>query len=367
MPFKRIFFYLVSFLLSFNLSAQSFSNEFLSIGIGAKAQGMGNSIIASVDDVTAGYWNPAGLARLDHDGWQFAAMHAEWFAGVGKFDYLSGTINVGNKNRRLGLSLIRFGIDGIPNTLNLFEEDGTINYDNVVPFSAADYALIASMGQNLLEDNDQWTVGGNLKLIYRNIGPFARAFGFGLDAGIQYQTDKWNLGLAVKDLTGTFNAWNFTFTDEEINVLSLTENEIPENSIEVTKPQAILGAGRFFPLKGEFELYAELNLEATIDGKRNTLISSSAISVAPTLGFELNYNKFIFARLGFSNIQQDTDLGSNPFWTLDPSIGIGLGFKRLTIDYAFTDVGEQRNSTFSHVISLKYSMDRKPKNPKGIM
>ena len=43
---------------------QKYSNEFLSIGVGARAQGMGNAFIASVDDVTAGYWNPAGLASF---------------------------------------------------------------------------------------------------------------------------------------------------------------------------------------------------------------------------------------------------------------------------------------------------------------
>lgn len=367
MSLKRFTIYLISCLFSLQIQAQSFSNEFLSIGVGAKAQAMGKSITASVNDVTAGFWNPAGLARLDHDGWQFGAMHAEWFAGVGKFDYLSGTINAGNRNRRIGLSLIRFGIDGIPNTLNLFEEDGTINYDNVVPFSAADYALIASMGQNLKKDSDSWTIGGNLKLIYRNIGPFASAFGFGLDGGIQHHGEKWKLGLMLKDITGTFNAWNFTFTEDEINVLELTENEIPENSVEVTKPQAILGAGRFFQLKGDFELYSEINFQATTDGKRNTLIKSNTISIAPSLGFELDFKKFIFGRVGFNNISQDTDIGSSPFWTLDPSVGIGIMFKKLSIDYAFTDIGEQRNSTFSHVISLKYSMDRKPKNPKGIL
>ena len=355
------------FLGTLNITAQSFSNEFLSIGVGAKAQGLGTSVVASVNDVTAGFWNPAGLARLDHDGWQFAAMHAEWFAGVGKFDYLSGSINIGPRNRRLGLSLIRFGIDGIPNTLNLFEEDGTINFDNVVPFSAADYALIASMGQNLLKDNDRLTVGGNVKLIYRNIGPFARAFGFGLDAGLQYHGDKWQLGLMLKDFTGTFNAWNFSFTDDEIQVLELTDNEIPENSVEVTSQQIILGAGRFFNLKGDFELFAEINFQATTDGRRNTLIQSNSVSVAPTMGFELNFRKFLFARYGFVNIQRDTNLGGNPFWTLDPALGIGIAFKKLVIDYAFTDVGEQRNSTFSHVISLKYSIDPKPKNPKGIL
>lgn len=339
--------------------AQRFSNEFLSIGVGARAQGMGKTGVATVNDATAGYWNPAGLARLDHDGWQIAAMHAEWFAGVGKFDYLSGARRLGDNGRTIGISLIRFGIDGIPNTLNLFEEDGSINFDNVVPFSAADYALIAGLGQKLTKDSDKWTAGANLKIIYRNIGPFANAFGFGLDAGIQYKTEKWQLGLSGRDITGTFNAWNFNFTDDEIEVLEITDNEIPENSIEVTNPQIVLGVARSFELKNNFSLLAEIDFITTTDGRRNTLIKSETVSIAPNLGFELAYKNFVFLRLGGSNLQQDTDIGSDPFWTFDPSLGIGLLFKNLEIDYAFTDIGDQRNSTFSHIISLQYKLPRK--------
>ena len=40
--------------------APKYSNEFLQIGVGANALGMSNASVAGVDDVTSGYWNPAG-------------------------------------------------------------------------------------------------------------------------------------------------------------------------------------------------------------------------------------------------------------------------------------------------------------------
>ncbi|MEL7122157.1 MAG: hypothetical protein AAFO07_22100, partial [Bacteroidota bacterium] len=152
---------------------QKYSNEFLSIGIGAEAQALGNAVVATTDDVMAGFWNPAGLARLDlEQGIQIGAMHAEWFAGVGKFDYLAAAFPISQGKRHLGISLIRFGIDEIPNTLSLYESDGTINFENLREFSAADYAFLLSYAQKINTKKNLFTVGGNVKVIHRRIGPF---------------------------------------------------------------------------------------------------------------------------------------------------------------------------------------------------
>ena len=43
----------------------------------------------------------------------------------------------------------------------------------------------------------------------------------------------------LKDITTTFNAWSFSFTEEEKEVLDLTGNEIPIQSLEITKPTII--------------------------------------------------------------------------------------------------------------------------------
>src|ERR1700756_2267876 len=63
-----------------------YSNEFLNIGAGARGMAMGNAQVASVTDGTAGYWNPAALANV-RDVPQLSLMHAEYFAGVGKYDF----------------------------------------------------------------------------------------------------------------------------------------------------------------------------------------------------------------------------------------------------------------------------------------
>ncbi|MCB0584470.1 MAG: hypothetical protein KDD06_03975 [Phaeodactylibacter sp.] len=333
------------------LQAQKYSNEFLSIGVGARAQALGNAVIASTEDVTAGVWNPAGLANLDEsESLQVGAMHSEWFAGIGKFDYLGLTLPLSSKQRRLGLSVIRFGIDEIPNTLSLYESDGSINFDNIVEFSAADYAFLFSYAQRLKTQKGRLHLGGNIKVVHRRIGPFATSWGFGVDLGLQYRNNGWQFGMLAKDVTTTFNAWSFSFTEEEKEVLELTNNEVPINSVEVTKPQLVLGAGRRFEL-GNVGLLPELDLIVTTDGQRNTLLSASPFSIDPAFGIEADFKQFVFFRAGLNQFQRIKDFDNSENLRMRPSLGVGLRIASLKIDYAFTDLGSEEN-TFSHIISL---------------
>lgn len=340
--------------LSIAAYCQKYSNEFLSIGVGAKAQALGNAQVASTNDVTAGFWNPAGLA-LVRDYTQISVMHAEWFASIGKYDYIGIAQPLKNSKRTIGFSFIRFGIDDIPNTLSLYEDDGTVNYDNIVPFSAADYAFLLSYAQPL-GDNGLY-IGGNAKIVHRLIGSFANSWGFGLDAGLQYRPNqKWSFGLLGKDITTTFNAWRFSFTDEEKETLAITGNDIPINSVEITRPRLVLGAAYLQQL-GKVGLQVETNLNLTTDGQRNVLLSANPISVDPVLGIEANYNNSVFLRLGANNVQRETDLVGNEFWAFHPNAGVGVKLGKLYVDYAFTNVGESSNNTFSHIVSLKLDLN----------
>src|ERR1700746_757014 len=95
---------------------RKYSNEFLNIGAGARGLGMGGAQGASTEDGTAGYWNPAGLVGVkDHRALNL--MHAEYFAGIGKYDYGSVAIPLSDQKRTIGLSILRFAVDDIPNTL----------------------------------------------------------------------------------------------------------------------------------------------------------------------------------------------------------------------------------------------------------
>lgn len=342
---------------------RKYSNEFLNIGAGARGLAMGGAQVASVQDGTAGYWNTAGLVGI-RDFPSVQAMHAEYFAGIGKYDYLSLAVPLHGQKRVLGLSLLRFAVDDIPNTLFLVEPDGSVNYNNIRTFSSADYAVLLSYAQRVKDEEDEGlSFGGNVKIIHRSVGSFAKAWGFGLDAGVQYRVNKWRFGVSARDISTTFNAWSFTFTEREKEVLYLTNNDIPVKSTEMTAPRLILGGARIFELSSKFSLLAEANLDLTFDGQRNTVISSKAINVDPRIGIEASYQNNIFLRAGVSNFQKalaDGDtLNQKKVWIYQPAVGAGFRIKNVMIDYAFTNLANQSNPLYTHVFSLRVDLVKK--------
>ncbi len=345
---------LLSLLLPFQVSAQArkYSNEFLSIGVGARALGMSNSVVASADDVTAGYWNPAGLLGVKSD-LQVGLMHAEYFAGIAKYDY-GALVKTIDTSSAFALSVVRFGVDNIPNTTELIDASGNINYDRITEFSAADYAFIASYARKLKIPGLE--VGANFKVIHRKVGDFARSWGFGLDAGLRYRRGDWRFGAVARDITTTFNAWSYSLSDQMKDVFALTGNEIPENSIEITMPKLLLGAARQFRIGEKFTLLTELNLDMTFDGKRNVLIKSRPVSIDPHFGLEAGYRNIVFLRAGIGNIQGSKDINNKNITTFQPNLGIGLRIKRIAIDYALTDIGDQSVALYSNIFSLRFDI-----------
>jgi hypothetical protein len=370
MKFNRLVLAFLAMVLVFPAVAQfrKYSNEFLNIGAGARGLAMGSAQVASVQDGTAGYWNPAGLTGvMDHP--QVNLMHAEYFAGIGKYDYASVAIPLTDHKRTIGITALRFAVDDIMNTLFLVQPDGSINYNNIQSFSSADYGFLFSFAQKVKDDaNKKISFGVNAKVIHRSVGTFAKAWGFGLDAGLQIREGKWRLGFAGRDVTTTFNAWSFSFTDQEKQALYLTDNDIPVKSTELTSPRLIAGVARDFQLGKKIGLLAEANFDFTFDGKRNTVISSDPISIDPKLGLEGNFNNVFFVRAGINNFQKalaDGDtLNQKKVWIYQPSVGAGFRIQNVRIDYAFTNLANQSNPLFTHVFSLQVDLVNNKKKSK---
>ena len=359
MSFKKLFviFNLAMPIFTFGqTTSPKYSNEFMNIGAGAAALGMSNTAVSFVDDVTAGYWNPSGLTKLKSK-YEGSIMHSEQFAGIAKNDYGALAIKLDTASS-LAVSLIRFGVDNIPDTRYLYDANGTINYNNIRSFSVADYGgLISYARKDVLLKN--LSLGANFKIIRRQVGQFANAWGFGVDAGAQYQYKKWRFGIMARDVTGTYNSWSFN-TEELKPTFELTGNRIPENSVEVTLPKWILGASHYFSLYNKFGANVGVDADLTFDGKRNTVIKSDVVSVDPKLGLELNYVKVIFLRAGVGNIQKIKDFNQVEKTKAQVNFGIGIRLKKIQIDYALANVGDAKgfnsNGLYSNVFSIKIAV-----------
>ena len=346
-----------------------YSNEFLNIGAGARGLAMASAQVASVNDATAGYWNPAALANMRGGEPQLSLMHAEYYAGVGKYDFASLALPLKDNKRTLGLTLLRFAVDDIPNTIFLVQPDGTVNFSNITTFSSADYAFLVSLAQQSKTWGDKTiNFGVNAKIIHRTAGDIATAWGFGFDAAVQILGNRWKVGVVAKDVTTTFNAWSYNITEAMREVFYETQNEIPGKNIELTAPQLMLGGSYNFKLSRKLSLLTEADLDVTFDGRRNTVISTKPVSIDPRLGLELSLKDVFFVRAGVNNFQKVLDdrdtLNQRKIWIYQPSVGAGFKVGEVQIDYAFVNLANQSYPLYTHVFSLKIDLRRKGQKKK---
>lgn len=349
---KRLAPFLLALLPLFAIGqGRKYSNAFLDIGIDARGSAMSRAVIASTKDVTSAYWNPAGIFHV-REGWQGAAMHAEYFAGLAQYDYIGFAKPIDDQSS-IAVSVIRFGADNILNTTQLIDEGGNIDYDRISKFSAADYALIGTYARQSAKVKGL-NYGGNVKIIYRQIGKFASAIGFGFDLGAQYKVSNWEFGANLRDVTSTFNAWNIP-TEELEDVFQRTGNELPDENLELTLPSLLIGAGRQFNLGEKYTLRSELSAEFTFGGRENTLVSADFGNINPNLGIELGYLNFIFVRAGAGSVQRGRDFEGNTYYKVQPNMGIGLKYKGIYIDYALTNIANATDVLYSNLFSLKFN------------
>ena len=330
-------------------TARKYSNEFMNIGVDAAALGMSNAVVSQTSDVNSGYWNPAGLVHIEDN--QLALMHSSYFANIANYNYIGYAMPLDDRSA-VGMSLIRFGVDDILDTTQLIDDQGNINYDRISTFSTADYGLTFSYARKLPLDGLNF--GVNAKVIRRIIGDFASSWGFGLDAGIQFEgNNNWKFGLMARDITTTFNAWSIDEEKfEQISGAVEGENqELPETT-EITIPKLQLGMSKKWIFNYDYSLLAAANLNMRF-AENNDIISTSFASINPALGFEFGYTDLVFLRGGVGNFQNERQIDNSEDLTFQPNFGVGFKYKGIQIDYAFTDIGDQSAALYSNVFSLK--------------
>lgn len=161
------------------------SPEFLRLGVGARAAGLGSAYSALADDTSALHWNPAGLALLGKK--ELGLMHSEWLQGS-KHDF----VGYGHPFHiaTVGVGITRLGEGKIEGRGEARESQGS--------FSAADTALTLGVGKTM---RSGLSLGANAKYISSSIGQ-DRASSVAMDLGVlkTLARGKFSLGGAVRNL-----------------------------------------------------------------------------------------------------------------------------------------------------------------------
>ena len=201
--------------------------------------------------------------------------------------------------------------------------------------------------------------GVNAKVIRRIIGEFANSWGFGFDAGLQFDRNDWHFGLMLRDITTTYNVWaidedKYNDIRDAVTITPGQNQELPESS-EITLPKAQLGIAKKFEFHYDYTLLAAVNLNMQF-ARTNDVISTDIASIDPAIGFEFGYTDLVFLRAGVGNFQNVMQLDGTQQISFQPNIGIGFKYKGIQIDYALTDLGDQSAALYSNIFSVKVDL-----------
>ena len=317
------------------LDAQGFVNakyagEFLSLGAGARSSGMGGTGTASSGDVTAGYFNPAGLSAIEYP--EIAVFHESRFAGLFNYDYLAGALPI-DASQTVGLSLIRFGYGEIKDTRNalidrngngVIDEDDRIDPARVRIGSAADWGAIGSYARQI---NENLSVGGNVKILYRSILDTS-AWGFGFDLGARYSpTEDLVLGASLQDATKSILAWE-------------TGHQ------EFIVPSLRLGGAYSLGIGEDHSVTPAVDAVLRFEGRSESAQADLGVaSLDAAAGLEYGFRNRLFGRVGYTELEQLT-------------IGAGVRLPKLNIDYSFSQESADLDGVgATHRVSLRLTLE----------
>jgi len=312
---------------AFALNTAKYAGEFLAIGVGGRALGLGGAYSSLASDVTAGYWNPAGLSGLQYP--QISLMHDERFAGLENYDYAGFALPI-DGSTTLALSVIRLGADDMANTQDAwtdYNHDGIIqenerHLDKITYFNAADWAIYFSYARRV---SPRFSYGVNLKYLRRQLGTTS-ANGIGFDIAAQYSPAAGlRFAANLQDITTTLVAW------------STGRNELISPTLKLGSAYVVDA------FQGEFSPVFDIDIRF-----ENRQLAANAHLGAVSLdfheGLEYNYQHLVALRAGYS------DIGSM-------NVGAGVHLPKFDIDYSFAKFNSQDQLGNTHRVSITFTFE----------
>jgi hypothetical protein len=355
--FSALFFLMIpASLLHAQVELAKYGNDFLTAGGGARALGMGSAQVAIADDITAAYWNVAGLSSVND--LQIAYMHSERFGGIVGYDYGAVAYPLRDSNGVLALSFFRQGVDNIANTLNAFDPDRGLPVanpeDRITYFSAADMAVFLSYAT---QKSENLSLGATAKVVHQRLGPFATAWGYSFDFAGQLRTDFADFGIQINDITTMRKLWEVDaseFNTDNGSFQEVFNDSLPDGTNEFVLPSVRAGAAKTIDFS-DFRLIAAADLNLFFENRRAYYLNMGRMSIEPQIGAEVGYKQIIFFRTGLTDFIDDPENG----FTMSPTLGLGFNVSYLQLDYSFASfAGATSDLGFTHRVSVKFDLGR---------
>lgn len=275
----------------------TFDGQFLKIGVGARAAGMGGAFVAVSDDASALYWNAAGIARIDPEGSQLSLNHTQWIADL-QFEQIGYVFHIKRFPGAFGVSLRALTMKPMVETTS-YQPDPVTGTGRT--FDAGSMTVGLTYARSF---TDKFSAGFTANLIHEGLAEFSQQT-YAFDVGTLYDvgTLGMKIGMSISNI-GT----DITFIERA--------GRIP----------SIFRVGTSF---------------AMLSSAEQKLIGSFEFSHPPdnserlNVGGEYVYRDFLALRGGY-NINYDAE-----------GLAGGVGFRfpvsslaRADLDYAFTDMKE---------------------------
>lgn len=301
--------------------------QFLKIGAGARAIGMGGTYTAVSNDIYSVYYNPAGIANTTSFG-QVAFNHANWLASI-NYDFAALSLNL----QHFGTIFFSLTSLAVPEdkvrTFDYPEGDGRV-------WDASSIAIGAGFAKKL---TDKFSIGFHAKYINESIWNTS-ASGFAVDVGTYYVTPFNNLviGASISNFGSKL----------QLDGRDIQFNTDP-NADPNTGPNNVLS--RYETEKFDIPLTFRIGLAMDVIKERYIRTTVAVDATHPNdnteyvnVGMELAFDELAFLRVGYKSLfLRDSEQGL--------TFGGGLKYSfndqfTIFLNYGWADYGRLENVQF---------------------
>lgn len=312
--------------------------NFLEIGIGARGLALAGAYTSLSEGVTALYWNPAGIGEMEGPA---AAVSIEQLYGTDGLDhnFVGGVLPIG-ANGAFGISLTQLSSGDIERTTEAFPDGGDPAFGSTFSYTATAAGLY--YGRRL---TDRLALGVGLKFVTEGIDN-AKASYYGVDVGTKFRTGLYGVHIAAS-LANLGTSSRFTgaaierFSVDQFRP-GFTQVELATNSVQMPT---------LFRFSVRSDVFGTSDALLGANPQHNLVVVAEFQDAIDTdvqmaMGTEYSFRDMVFLRAGKRWVnEKQADFRSGSFGlALGGGVRLPLGAgRRLSFDYAFTDMGDLNN------------------------